>query len=81
MAAGLPEIGHAGAAALGAHALVNRMVQGIGRRADIARNNRLAEILSATGDQVPLNRLLDTIAPKAIREGNKLFRASSASNE
>jgi len=81
MAAGFPEFGHAGAAALGAHALLSRTIQGIGRRADIARNNRMAEILSATGDQVPLNRLLDTIAPKAIREGNKLFRASSAARE
>jgi Cell Wall Hydrolase len=81
MAAGFPEFGHVGAAALSAHAVASRMIQGIGRRADIARNNRLAEILSATGDQVPINRLLDVIAPKAIREGNKLFRASSSSHE
>jgi hypothetical protein len=60
---------------------VNRAIQGIGRRADIARNNRMAEILSASGDQVPINRLLDVISPKSISEGNKLFRTSSAANK
>jgi cell wall hydrolase len=81
MAAGFPEFGHVGAAALGAHAMANRLFQTIGRRADIARNNRMAEILSATGDQIPINRLADIIAPKAIRQGNKLFRASTAARE
>jgi hypothetical protein len=79
--AGLPEYGHIGAAALGAHALLNRTIQGIGRRSDIARNNRLAEILSASGDQIPINRLLTTLEPESIREGNKLFRSSASANK
>jgi hypothetical protein len=81
MMAGFPEFGHAGAAALGAHAMANRLFQTIGRHADIARNNRMAEILSATGDQIPIDRLADVIAPKAIRQGNKLFRSSAAARE
>jgi hypothetical protein len=79
--AGLPKYGHIGAAALGTHALVNRAIQGIGRRSDIARNNRLAEILSASGDQIPINRLLTTLEPESIREGNKLFRSSASANK
>jgi hypothetical protein len=81
MMAGLPEFGHVGAAALGAHAAVNRLFQTIGRHSDIARNNRMAEILSSTGDQIPINRLADVIAPKAISQGKKAFRASAASQE
>jgi hypothetical protein len=41
----------------------------------------MAEILSATGDQIPINRLANVIAPKAIRQGNKLFRSSAAARE
>jgi cell wall hydrolase len=68
-ASGFPEFGHAGAAALGLAAAGNRLVQSIGRRSDIARNNRLAEILSATGKDIPIDTLSRLIAPpKTIRQ-------------
>jgi hypothetical protein len=62
-ASGFPEFGHVGALALGTAAAGNRLVQSIGRRSDIARNNRLARILSATGQDIPISDLARLIAP------------------
>lgn len=74
-ASGFPELGHAGAGALMAAAAGNRLVQGIGRRSDIARNNRLASILSATGEDIPLETLSRLIAPpKTIRQRLELLQ-------
>ena len=68
-ASGFPEFGHVGALALGTAAAGNRLAQMVGRRSDIARNNRLAEILSATGDKIPLETLSRLIAPpKTVRQ-------------
>jgi Cell Wall Hydrolase len=62
-ASGFPEFGHVGAAALGAAAAGNRLMQSIGRRSDIARNNRLARILSSTGEDIPISDLARLISP------------------
>lgn len=68
-ASGFPEFGHVGALALGTAAAGNRLLQSIGRRSDIARNNRLAELLSARGQDIPISRLADLIAPpQTIRQ-------------
>jgi hypothetical protein len=63
VASGFREFGHVGALALGAAAAGNRLVQSIGRRSDIARNNRLAGLLSATGKDIPISDLARLIAP------------------
>ena len=78
-ASGFPEFGHVGAAALGAAAAGNRLVQSIGRRSDIARNNRLASILSATGKDIPISELASLISPpQSVGQRLKSFYLPSA---